>query len=144
MITHIDYVGTFALFRIDRDKFRKMTDNINILVAQEGNWLTREGMSCCWNIPMRLRISSILKHKMLPHRFENYEDIQKYLGRGLTFVGKEYSGLLNRTMVKFAFDDSTESEKYILAVPATGEEINFEIYGFTRDKALILILSREL
>ena len=47
--------------------------------------------------------------------YKNYEDAQKDLGDGLKFIGKEYS-------------NPVKDIGYKIAVPATGEEVSFEIY----------------
>ena len=60
--------------------------------------------------------------------YKNYEDAQKDLGSGLKFVGKEYSNLLNRSFLLYEITCSVKDIGYKIAVPATGEEVSFEIY----------------
>ena len=75
------------------------------------------------------------------HRdFEYYEDVQKALGRGLEFVGKEYSNLLKRSLFKFKIIHNDAQ----LVVPATGEETSFEIYGIDRIGNWHLLVKQEL
>ena len=68
---------------------------------------------------------------------------QKDLGKGLSFVKKEYTENLNRSLFLFDFE-YTSDKLHILAVPATGEEIYFEIYGVDQFGALVLLIEREL
>lgn len=79
---------------------------------------------------------------MLCHReYDSYEDVQKVLGTGLTFVSKEYSTILKRILISYSFKYGSEA---VLAVPATGEEIYFEIYGSDKYHGLNLLVEREL
>lgn len=94
------------------------------MVAHEGDWLDTDGMPC---------------HS----KYKFYEYVQKTLGKGLTFIYKEYSKILNRSLFLFDFE-FTSNNYYILVVPATGEEINFEIYGVDHSGALVLLDKREL
>lgn len=61
----------------------------------------------------------------------------------MTFIRKEYSEVLKRSLFFFDFED-TSNGNYVLAVPATGEEIYFEIYGVDQSGSLVLLLEREL
>lgn len=94
-----------------------------ILVAHEGDWTTEEGMSC---------------H---PH-YKRYEDVQEDLGKGLIFQRKGFSEINRRSL--FLFDIDKTSYEHILAVPATGEEIYFEIYVIDKSGDLVLLVEREL
>lgn len=96
---------------------------IGLLVAHEGDWLREKAMS-----PYPL--------------YENYEDVQPALGTGLYFRGKEYSQTYRRSLFLFTF--SGEADERVLAVPATGEEIAFEIYGIDSDWRLLPLLEMEL
>lgn len=79
---------------------------------------------------------------MLCHReYDSYEDVQKALGTGLTFIPKEYSTLLKRTFISYSFEYVSEA---VLAVSATGEGIYFEIYGSDKYHGLNLLVEREL
>lgn len=73
--------------------------------------------------------------------YESYEDVQKALGSGLEFISKEFSTVLKRSLISYSFEYGSEA---ILAVPATGEEIYFEIYGSDRTHAIFLLEEREL
>lgn len=108
----------YAFFKVAQGEMSKL------LVAHEGNWLDERGMS------------------FYPD-YELYEDVQKDLGKGLRFIKKEYSKLLKRSIFLYDFEYNNDRE-YILAVPATGEEIYFEIYGVDRHGALVLLVEREL
>ena len=81
---------------------------------------------------------------MICHReYALYEDVQKDLGNGLKFIKKEYSDKLNRSFFIYSVDNAFESN-CTLAVPATGEDICFEIFGETKQGRLILLEKREL
>jgi hypothetical protein len=89
-----------------------------IIVAHEGDWTN-------WDNPTR-----------------TYEAVQEQLGYGLKFISKEYSKLLDRTLFSYSI---VSSNYVVLAVPATGEEIYFEIYGADEwQRGLYLLESREL
>lgn len=94
-----------------------------ILVAHEGDWTTEEGMSC--HFP-----------------YKRYEDVQKDLGKGLIFKRKGFSKVSRRSLFLFEIDKTCN--EHILAVPATGEEIYFEIYGIDKSGDLVLLVEREL
>ena len=68
---------------------------------------------------------------------------QKDLGKGLTFIRKEYSENRKRSLFLFDFEYVSDGN-YLLAVPATGEEIYFEIYGVDQSGAMVLLVEREL
>ena len=116
--------GTYASFQIER----KMLPNGNrferLLVAHEGDWIGENGMMCY-------------------PEYKFYEDVQTALGKGLVFVNKEYSDLLRRTLFLYDFERTPDTE-YVLSVPATGEEIYFEIYGIDHLGAKVLLLDMEL
>ena len=116
--------GCYALFSIKREILPNGEDFDKILVAHEGRWVDSDGMIC---------------HP----EYEHYEDVQKDLGKGLTFIRKEYSENRKRSLFLFDFE-YTSDRNYILAVPATGEEIYFEIYGVDQFGRLVLLLEREL
>ena len=93
-----------------------------VIVAHEGNWLTSDFRQF--------------------YGYDTYEDAQRKYGIGLIFVSKEYSDVLNRTLFSFEFEDFFSEA--ILAVPATGEEIYFEVYGSDNNHGLVLLTEREL
>ncbi len=61
-----------------------------VIVAHEGDWTQAEGMSC---------------HP----EYAAYEDVQEALGSGLTFVAKEYSEMLRRSLFTYAFEYGSEA-----------------------------------
>ena len=113
----------YASFHIDRMDLPNGKNLTAILVAHEGDWTTEEGMSC--HFP-----------------YKRYEDVQKDLGKGLVFKRKGFSKVNHRSL--FLFDIDKTSNEHILAVPATGEEIYFEIYGIDKSGDLVLLVDREL
>lgn len=121
LISFKGWKDTIALFEIDKDK---MPDSLlidKIIVSHEGDWLDEDAMIC--------------------HRpYRNYEDVQAFLGKGLWFLRKWYSPEDNRSNFEFKF----VGKEALLAVPATGEEIDFEIYGMGYDLQKHLLLKREL
>lgn len=69
-----------------------------------------------------------------------YEEVQNNLGSGLEFIDKEYCPLLKRSFFKFKLEDPSPC----LVVPASGEELHFEIYGLNAGGSLLLLLEQEL
>ncbi len=124
LIQFLGYNDSYALFNIRRGKLPDDKHFDKVLVAHEGDWIDSRGMIC---------------HP----EYEHYEDVQKELGKGLSFISKEYSAILNRSLFLFDFEYVPEG-LYTLAVPATGEEIYFEIYGVDQSGALVLLVEREL
>ena len=96
-----------------------------ILIAHEYDWTHSTAMSC---------------HQ----EYKLYEDVQRDLGRGLIFKCKEYSVLLNRSLFLYDFELSSKRTEVKIAVPATGEEFCFEIYGLDDCGKVYLLLGREL
>lgn len=76
------------------------------------------------------------------HAYPDCHKIQSNLGKGLTLVRKEHSSILKRGM--YLYEVSNSADEYILAFPATGEEVYFEIYALDYTGAMHLILSTEL
>ena len=113
----------YASFRIDRMDLPNGRDLTALLVAHEGNWVTEGGMCC---------------HA----HYKYYEDVQGDLGKGLVFRRKGFSVINRRSLFLFEIDKTCN--EHILAVPATGEEIYFEIYGVDTDGDLVLLVKREL
>ena len=112
--------GTYASFEINRELLPNGNRFEKLLIAHEGRWL--DEMFCY-------------------QEYKFCENVQKGLGVGLTFVKKEYSELFNRSLFLYDFE---YSPYYKLAVPATGEEIYFEIYGVDNNGACILLEEMEL
>ena len=117
-----DWKGQYALFEIMAGGLPDGSLLERIIVAHEGKWIEEDGMIC---------------HP----EFQLYEDVQKKMGTGLFFKGKEYSDILNRSIFEFSVKDYGIA---MLAVPATGEEISFEVYGSSKKGPLHLLLSQEL
>ena len=121
-IEFLGWEGAYAKFKVKRVKLPNGRTLERIIVAHKGHWNTADGMWC--------------------HReYDSYEDVQKKLGIGLSFIAKEYSDVLRRSLISYSFEYGSEA---ILAVPATGEEINFEIYGSDNNHGLCLLVEREL
>lgn len=59
-------------------------------------------------------------------------------------MGKEYSKLLNRSLFLYEIAPPVKGLGYKIAVPATGEEVYFEIYGVDSNGIQYLMLHREL
>lgn len=102
-------LGPFGWFRVW--KVAPVTDEgiriKGVIVAHELNWVEGE-------------------HTY--HQYSSgYEAIQEKLGVNLKFVCKEHSETLQRTLVRYDFEDNYKAG--LLFTPATGEEIYFEIYG---------------
>lgn len=115
----------YARFLINRKDLPNGQGLDKLLVAHEGDWTKEEGMSC--------------------HSYYNkYEDVQFLLGKGLSLRKKGYSKINNRSLFLYDFDNRENDGEYILAVPATGEEIYFEIYGVDPSGDLVLLVKREL
>ena len=122
-ITFIGWCGIYASFHIDRMDLPNGKNLTAILVAHEGDWTTEEGMCC---------------HA----HYKSYEDVQSDLGKGLVFRRKGFSVINRRSLFLFEIDKTCN--EHILAVPATGEEIYFEIYGVDTDGNILLLVKREL
>lgn len=121
-IEFLGWEGSYAKFKVKRALLPNGRSLDHIIVAHEGNWITTDGI---W----------------FYREYNAYEDVQQKLGTGLLFIAKEYSEVLNRSLVSYSFEYGNEA---ILAVPATGEEIYFEIYGSDRNHGLYLLVEREL
>ena len=94
-----------------------------LLVAHEGNWTKEESMFCY-------------------DECKHYEDVQNDLGKGLILKRKDYSKINYRILFLYEFDNTCND--HILAVPATGEEIDFEIYGVNQFGDLVLLVKMDL
>ena len=124
LVKFIGWNGTYASFQIERKMLPNGNSFEKLLVAHEGDWIGEYGMICY-------------------PEYKAYEDVQTALGKGLVFVNKEYSELLGRSLFLYDFEHTSDAE-YILSVPATGEEIYFEIYGIDHLGAKVLLLDMEL
>ena len=125
-IRRLDYCGpqySVARFRIDKSLLPIRTDAL--LVAQEGHCID-EGM---------------LK---IPHGYTSYHEIQHALGNGMTLIEKEHSSILKRNLFLYQFNWLSDKDDYLLAFPATGEEVYFEIYAMDTFNVLHLLLHCEL
>lgn len=114
----------YGLFEIKRGMLPNGNSFEKILVAHEGECIDVDSMS-------------------FHEEFKLYEDVQKELGKGLSFLEKEYSEHRNRSFFLYDFEYTDDGE-YILAVPATGEEIYSEIYGVDQFGSLNLLVKRGL
>lgn len=120
-ITFKGWNGLYALFEIHRDL---MPDNMmidKILISHQGNWIGEDAMMC---------------HP----EYARYEDVQRDMGEGLQFLKKWFSSEKRKSY----FEYKIIKPESLLAVPATGEEIEFEVYGKGPDNKEILLLKREL
>ncbi|MCH5325809.1 MAG: hypothetical protein J1E29_01235 [Duncaniella sp.] len=117
-----DWEGSYALFTIRRGVLPNGRTLQRIFISHEGDWTGSDAMLC---------------HK----DFLNYEDVQSALGNNLSFKSKEYSPALHRTLIQYSLNSDSGAT---LAVPATGEEIAFEIYGAGSSGGLYLLIEREL
>ena len=92
-----------------------------IIISHQGDWISEEAMTC---------------HP----EYARYEDVQFDLGDGLLLLRKWYSKENRKSYFEYKIIKNTS----LLAVPATGEEIDFEIYGKSPNNQEILLLKREL
>jgi len=121
-VNFLGWKGIYAQFEIKPGVLPNGRTMERIMVTHEGNWIGTDGMGC---------------HS----EYEYYEDVQEDLGQGLTFVKKEYSETMNDSFFEYEISDSP---RHILAVPATGEEIHFRIYGSDGCYGKYLLVEREL
>lgn len=127
MSTSSDYVSfigrgkgsVYGIFKINRKPLPNGREFKQLLVSFEGNWVD-----------------------MGNYRDEYYEDVQPDQGHGLSFCHKEYQG--GSSWFLYDFESIKPDEDYVLAVPATGEEFIFQIYGVDDLGALILLWKMEL
>lgn len=115
--------GFYARFRIKATVLPDGRPVTGLLVAHEGDWIKGEAMS-------------------FYSGYERYEDVQKALGKGLEFRGKSISREYRRSLFLFTF--SPKATDCVLAVPATGEEIDFEVYALVPSGRLVLLVEQEL
>lgn len=127
VIQKLSYCGpkyTVARFKIDKSLLPTKTKAL--LVAQEGHCIDERYLED-W------------------HGYSSYHDIQQALGHGMTLIEKEYSTMLKRKLFLYQLDwIPSNNDDYILAFPATGEEIYFEIYAMDTFNILHLMLHCEL
>lgn len=108
--------STYVKFSINTNQYDR------ILIAHEGRW-TEDGDMLCH-----------------PH-YHRYEDVQADLGCGYVFKDKEFVSILKRSF--FLYEREWGCPEYSIVVPATGEEIYFEIYG-VKDGSLELLWHGEV
>lgn len=117
--------STYGLFRIDRPND---TDNpdpyTGILIVHEGNWAGPLGNKFSWP------------------ECEHYEQAQQIFGDSLELVGKNYDMTNRCTYFRFKLPENRQSTKIV--VPATGEGLNFKIYGIRKSGHKELLIDREL
>ena len=118
----LDWEGKYGKFVIKNGKLPNGCPMTTIIVAHEGNWLEEDAMIC---------------HS----EYDKYEDVQADKGIGLDFIDKEFSSEKRMSYYKFALRDNSNA---ILEVPATGEEIRFEIFGEDLKGERFLIYKGEL
>ena len=111
----------YALFEITRGLMPNDQIMEKILISHQGDWICEDAMMC---------------HP----QYAKYEDVQFDMGDGLLLLRKWYS----REEGKTYFEYKIIKNKSLLSVPATGEEIDFEVYGKGQDNKAILLLKREL
>ena len=123
IVQKLGYFGpehTIACFRLNLH-----SDVKSLLVSHEGFVLSDE-----------------MSYFQMHHGYPNCNKIKSDLGNGLTLVSKEHSSILKRGM--YLYEVSNTEYECILAFPATGEELYFEIYALDYTGAMHLILSTEL
>ena len=116
-------MGCYARFEISVGLLPNGHRMERIIVAHEGRfWIEPNGM------------------KYYP-KYNSYEQVQEGLGQGLTFITKEYSSDMERSLFEYTVGYPAP---IILAVPATGEEIYFDIYGLDQDRQMYRLFHGEL
>lgn len=122
-IEFLDWMGSYAKFRIHKKALPDGYDFKEIVVSHEGDWISSGAMFCY-------------------PEYQHYEDVQKALGKGLTFIGKQYQSNTRRSIFRYALLPCCDD--YLLSVPATGEELCFEIYGASQFGTMTLLFKGEL
>lgn len=123
-VEFLGWEGSYARFRIHKTPLPNGYDFKQVVVTHEGDWIS-VGAMCCYP------------------EYRHYEDVQQSMGKGLIFIGKQFRGDIKRSVFRFKFWPWGSGE-YILAVPATGEEVCFEIYGIDSKGNSTLLVEREL
>lgn len=123
-VEFLGWEGSYARFLIHKTPLPGGYDFEQVAVTHEGDWIS-VGAMCCYP------------------EYRHYEDVQQSMGKGLIFIGKQFRGDIKRSVFRFKFWPWGSGE-YILAVPATGEEICFEIYGIDSKGTPTLLVKREL
>lgn len=121
LITFKEWKGSYALFEITKGFLCDNQIMDKILISHEGDWIGEDSMIC---------------HP----GYDRYEDVQYDMGDGLFLLRKWFSPENRRSF----FEYKMIKNKSLLAVPATGEEIDFEIYGIGPNNNKILLMKREL
>lgn len=122
LVEFLGWDGTEALFQIKRGVLPNNSRIERIIFAREGDWVTNTGSS---------------RHRI----YKRHEIIQELSGNGLRLVSQEYSKDRNRSVFTYSFETGDDA---ILAVPATGEELCYEIYGCDSNQDLHLLDEGEL
>lgn len=117
--------GLYGTFRIKSLFLSNGARMEKIITSHEGDWISSFAMFCY-------------------DGYETYESVQKDLGYGLVFLRKEYSSQHNRSKFIYDVTSSSEGTEIKIAVPATGEEIRFEIYAIDSNGQIHLLVEREL
>ena len=121
LITFKGWQGSYALFEIHKGLMPNGEIIDTIIISHQGDWICDEAMMC---------------HP----QYAKYEDVQFDLGEGLQFLKKWFSPEKRKSY----FEYKVIRDNSLLAVPATGEEIDFEVYGKRINNQEILLLKREL
>lgn len=124
----IEFIGwehVYGIFRMNSVILPDGKSIKELLFVHEGDWIHSGAMS-------------------FYQEYLLYEDVQHYLGRGLIFKGKEYSVLFKRSLFLYDIDRSSKNTEIKICVPATGEEVDFEIYGLDYDDRAHLLIKIEL
>ena len=121
LIAFKEWKGSYALFELTKGMIYDNQVMDRIIISQEGDWIGEDAMMC---------------HP----QYDRYEDVQCDLGDGLFLLRKWFSSEKRRSY----FEYKMIKNKSLLAVPATGEEIDFEIYGIGTNNNKILLMKRDL
>lgn len=110
--------GIYQFFHIYASN---LPDGMNhIVLKHSGDWISKWGL-------------------MLWREYDTYEDIQKSLGYGLTFVTKNYLMENNQSIITYSLYDI----QALLAVPLTIGEPNLEIYASDGDNNTLLLYNQK-
>lgn len=121
LIAFKEWKGLYALFELTKGMLYDNQVIDRIIISHEGDWIGEDAMMCY-------------------PQYSRYEDVQYDLGGGLFLLRKWFSSEKRRSY----FEYKMLKNKSVLAVPATGEEMDFEIYGVGQDNNKILLIKREL
>lgn len=121
VVKFINWQGCYALFSIQSHAPQHGINIQRVIVSQEGDWIGEDAMMCY-------------------PQYARYEDVQYDLGDGLFLLRK----WLSPEKRKSYFEYEILKNNSVLAVPATGEEMDFEIYGLGPNNNKFLLIKREL